>query len=196
MTTITLKQNIEKLLTSNSKLKDLFLSLQDNKIKYGIYAGSLVSLITNNRIPTDIDILVANEDFDKVNNIYKDAEENLEKPLGRFLNIVADIEVEFASNLTINILNHLYKFELTQLAYSNCIFINLEELTICLTNPVDTILLKSILQRGKDQGKFDLEDIVALIKVVNIDKQYLEKRLIEINADARVTNILKQFKII
>lgn len=65
-----------------------------------------------------------------------------------------------------------------------------------LANPVDTITSKAIGQRGPEQGKHDLEDIVALFKVVEIDRDYLWQRLPEVRADKRVINCFRVFHII
>lgn len=51
-----------------------------------------------------------------------------------------------------------------------------------IVNPVDTILLKSILQRGAEKGKHDVEDIKAILEHVELDLNYLKKRLLEANA--------------
>jgi len=43
-------------------------------------------------------------------------------------------------------------------------------------------LLKSILQRGPDQGKHDVEDIEAVLRSVEIDGDYLRQRLVQADA--------------
>jgi hypothetical protein len=60
-----------------------------------------------------------------------------------------------------------------------------EGFQVCLCNPVETILLKAMLKRGANENKHNLEDIRDLLKVVEVDKSYLNERLLEVNADER-----------
>lgn len=64
------KVSLKKILAKNPKLKDIFQTLNNNHIKYGLYAGAFVSIITSNKTPTDIDILIADEDFEKLENLF------------------------------------------------------------------------------------------------------------------------------
>ncbi len=189
------EQNFNKILDKNPFLKSVLLKLNNSGIKYGLYAGTQVSILTSNRMPTDIDFLVADEDILKLKEIFPFA---LTKDCGDslFLYIGRNEEIEFMSQDNINIDGSNYTFRLTDLCWKNTTLLKGKDFEFRLCNVVDTILLKSILQRGKEQGKHDLEDIEALMKVCEIDKKYLEQRLLEIKGDQRVIDILKKFDII
>lgn len=56
--------------------------------------------------------------------------------------------------------------------------------------PEDTIILKAILARGKDQGKHDIEDIEQLRDGCQLDQSYLMRRIAETESAARVLPLL------
>jgi len=146
-------------------------------------------------VPTDIDFLVADEDALKLKKIFPFA---LTKDCGEglFLYIGRNGEIEFMSQDNINIKGSDYTFRLTDLCWKNTTLLKGNDFELRLCNVADTILLKSILQRGKEKEKHDLEDIKALMKVCEIDKKYLEQRFLEIKGDQRVRDILKKFNVI
>lgn len=76
----------------------------------------------------------------------------------------------------------VFPFRLTDTAVERIITYEVGEDKIKLVDPVDSILLKSILQRGAEQGKHDLEDIQAVVETIDIDESYLRHRLKEAHA--------------
>ena len=190
-----IEQNFNKILDKNPFLKSVLLELNKSGIKYGLYAGSQVSILTSNRVPTDIDFLVADEDMLKLKKIFPFA---LTKDCGDglFLYIGRNNEIEFMAQDNIIMAGSNYTVRLTDLCWNNTTLLEGNDFKLRLCNVVDTILLKSILQRGKEKGKHDLEDIEALMNVCAIDKTYLEQRLLEIKGDQRVRDVLKKFNIV
>lgn len=187
--------NFKKILVSNPKLQDILQALNNNHIKYGLYAGAYVSIITSNRTPTDVDILIADEDFEKLKKLFPNS--LIKKmPDAIFLYPNKDQTIEFMANADIDIGTSHYKFRLTDLAWENTSILNENGCAVRLCNPVDTILLKAILQRGLSEDKHDLGDIDDLIKKVRINKFYLKKRLNQINSDNRIFNVLENFNLI
>lgn len=187
--------NLKKILANNSKLQDIIQALNNNHIKYGLYAGAYVSIITSNRTPTDVDILIADEDFEKLENLFPGS--LIKKmPDARFFYPYKDQAIEFMTNANVNIKKSHYKFRLTDLAWRNASILKSGQYLVRLCNPVDTILLKAMLQRGRDEGKHDLEDISDLIKKIRIDKTYLKKRLDQVNSDDRIFSILKTMELV
>lgn len=57
-------------------------------------------------------------------------------------------------------------------------------------NPADTIVLKAMLARGEDQGKYDLDDIAAIQANYPIDEDYLMRRIAETGSAPRVCPLL------
>ena len=55
----------------------------------------------------------------------------------------------------------------------------------------DNIVFKAILQRGKEEGKHDVEHIKDMVKHEKIDLEYLRDRIQQCHADKRVTSLLK-----
>lgn len=177
---------------------DLIKKLESGGIRYGLYAGAYVALITDNRVPTDFDFLVADEDFEKLKTLFPNSQLNGDekKSGGVFLYPSEDRKIEFMSKATVDIEGSHYKFKLTDLAWQNVSEMKINGINTKLCNPVDTILLKAMLQRGADKGKHDLEDIEALLKFVTIDKNYLSQRLVECGSDERLLGVLRRFNLI
>ncbi len=63
-------------------------------------------------------------------------------------------------------------------------------------DPVDTILLKAILQRGIDAGKHDIRDIAAITASVDIDQAYLRVRIRETQSIDRVGALLEDMGVL
>jgi len=192
---MSLEENLEGLFVKIPALKIILKKLNEGGIKYGLYAGAYVSLITSNRVPTDVDLLINDEDFGKLKELFTDGL-IIEKDFGLFYYLDVDRKIEFMSKATVKIDSSQYIFRLTEKAWDKTTLIKGNDYEIRLCDPVDTILLKSMLQRGSDQGKSDISDIEALLKVVNIDREYLEKRLTESSADQRVILLLEQFNLV
>lgn len=187
--------NFDKILTNNPNLQDILRALNDNNIKYGLYAGAYVSIITSNRTPTDVDILIADEDFGKLENLFPGS--LIEKVSdARFFYPYKDKKIEFMANADIDIGASHYKFRLTDVVWKNTSILNGNQCKVRLCNPVDTILLKAMLQRGSDEGKHDLLDVSDLIKEIQINKTYLKERMDQVNPDKRLLNALKGFQLI
>jgi len=58
----------------------------------------------------------------------------------------------------------------------------------------DNIVLKAILQRGKEYNKTDIEDVKGLLKNNNLDFEYIRQRAIKCNAEQRVTNLIENLQ--
>jgi predicted nucleotidyltransferase len=56
----------------------------------------------------------------------------------------------------------------------------------------DTAVLKTILQRGQDEGKRDIEDIKALLDAGNINLRVLSERLRTFNAWERGKDLFER----
>ncbi len=189
------EENIHRLFEKIPTLRKVFKILKENGIRYGIFAGTHVFLLTSYRDSTDVDILVADEDFEKLSDFFKGhVKRRKEKNVnGDFFYLNEDRNLEFVSRLDFIESGEIYPIRLTPLAWENNWKFKVDEVEVVLLNPVDTVLEKAILPRGKEVGKHDLEDIKALVNVCDIDKDYLEKRVDEMKAKEHVKNILQKF---
>ncbi|MFC1649421.1 nucleotidyltransferase family protein [Patescibacteria group bacterium] len=185
----------------NPGLEYVFSLLNNNSIHYGLYAGSHVSLLTSNRIPTDIDILVSNQDVTKIKKLFPHAKIEGEKKINEDIYvkggavILEKENVEFAHNLVIEVGDKEYQVYLSNLVWKNIRQI-IGKRNMIYTVPVeDTIIIKAILQRGEELGKHDLSDIEELLKVEKLNKRYLDSRLNEVKANERVVKVLERFGI-
>lgn len=189
---------------------DQFNYFEKLSIRYAIFAGAEVSLLTKNRKPTDIDIIIHNDDFEKLlknlpqakhifNGVYHIMSSDGQKITCTADTIEYSIEksqFDIMSNCIFKSKNNICQTFLTDLAVKNRINISIEDTSIWLANPVDTILIKSLMRRGQEQNKFDVEDCEALIKSCQIDKTYLSKRLKEVNINKAAKEFIKKIKLI
>ena len=169
---------------------DQFDSFEKLSVRYAIFAGAEVALLTQNRKPTDIDIIIHNDDFDKLkNNLSQanftvDSVFNIKSTDGQEIICTANtleyfvytVQFDVMSNCVFKAEDNLCETFLTDLAVKNRINMSINEHPIWLANPIDTIVIKSLMRRGHEQNKFDLEDCEILMKNCRIDKEYLAEK--------------------
>ena len=196
---VLVKTNLKKLLDKIPNLRSVIETLNKNNIKYGLYAGAHVAVLTSNRESTDVDLLVADEDFDKLkelfpNSVIKGGKSNISD--GIFLYPGGEEKIEFMANANMIEDGKKYPNRLTEAVWNKVVRYEVDGLTFLMLDPVDTVVMKAILQRGKGQGKHDIEDIEAIVNVIDLDKEYLKARLKEVEADKRVFRVLKKLNLI
>lgn len=192
------EDNILKLFRKSPVLEKVLRTLKENNIRYGIFAGACVSVLTSNRQSTDIDILVADEDVQKLPVIFKGKviKKVTDKVISELFYLDDNNIFEFVSKLDFIVDKKHFPIRMTKLAWKNVLHFEVQEVDVILLNPVDTLLEKAIAPRGEDVGKHDLEDIEALMKFSDIDKKYLRKRVKEMKAERRVEGMLQKFNVI
>lgn len=173
-----IEDNLRVLLDKVKPLPYVLRKLQDTDISFGIFAGSSVALWTGYRSSTDVDFLVSDKDIYLLKEIFPFAK-TTERHDGKFLYIGKNDEIEFVAEAYMENGDHSFPYRLTESAANRIKIHDIDGLKIPIADPVDTIIAKAILRRGKDQGKHDLEDIDQVIKAVKIDKEYLTLRLKE-----------------
>lgn len=187
--------NFEKIIRKVPFLVSVLSKINEANIKYGLYAGSHVSILTSNRVSADVDFLVSDKDAQKLKHLFPFAKTRDDGD-GAFLYIGKHDEIEFMSYADVNLANSHYDFRLTDLCWKHIDLLEGDGFSVKLLNVVDTLLLKAMLQRGKDKGKHDLGDIEALLKHCEIDKRYLSGRLLEVGEDERILGVLKKFGLV
>jgi hypothetical protein len=181
MNTKQIIENLQTLIHKNPALSYVLPKLNEATIRYGLYAGAHVAVLTGNRTPTDVDLLVHDEDLLSLRSLFPFAK-TTDLGDGVFLYIGKNDLVEFMGSANVVKNGHIYPFRLSDEAVSRVITYQVDDFPVKLVDPVDSILLKSLLQRGADQGKHDVEDIQAMLEAVKIDTPYLRKRLEETQA--------------
>jgi hypothetical protein len=187
-------RNFEHLLQTIPSLAITLVQINKTNIRYGLYAGAYVSVMTSNRPAKDVDFLVADDDIVKAKALFPGCDKK-EMGATMFLYPYNEHRIELMSGADYDIADSYYPFRLTQLAWEHTTVLKGKDFKVRLCNPVDTILLKAMLQRGVGQGKHDLEDIEDLLKVVTVDGNYLASRLAELNPDERLQKTLKNLKL-
>ncbi len=189
-----IESNLETLLGKVPALDYVLNVLDGAGIRYGLYAGCHVALLVNNREPTDVDLIVHDDDLEALRALFPFART---KDLGRavFLYIGEGDTIEFMGRADILRNGKAYPFRLTDLAVEHVRTYIAGRSNIKLVDPVDTLLLKALLRRGQDQGKHDLEDLAAVLSSMCIDQAYLAARLHEVNALGATQQVWRDFGI-
>lgn len=187
MNEVVIKQFIDKF----PKLLSTLSLLDENKIQWMIGGSGSLFLLGNKRVPDDVDIYIQDKDHDRVDMVfgiksfrYKSETENV-----RNSNPENDHSIQLTSHLTITISDKTYDLHITDDVLSNRIKLTYQDRLLWLLPPEDVLLIKAILQRGKDVGKNDLEDIANFMKVYSINKEYLHKRINTLKVADRIDDI-------
>jgi hypothetical protein len=171
-------RNIDSLIQRAAPLQGVLGILEETSIRYGLYAGSHVAVLTNNRSPTDVDFLVHDDDIDELKKVLPSARIN-ETESATFLHVGDNNLIEFMARANILKKGAAYPFRLTDLAFRHVDTYDTGLGSIKIVNPVDTLLLKAMLQRGENQGKHDLDDMRSVLSQIEIDREYLNARIKE-----------------
>jgi hypothetical protein len=185
-------KNIDSLIQRTGPLKEVLDRLEAADIRYGLYAGSHVAILTNSRSPADIDFLVHDDDIDNLRRIFPSATSK-ESESATLVYVDDDNLIEFMGRANIRKGGAVYPFRLTDLAVQHLDTYTTKLGAVKVVNPVDTLLLKAILRRGKSQGKYDLEDMQAMLARVTIDEEYLKARLKEARASELTADVWHRF---
>jgi hypothetical protein len=185
--------NLKLLAERFSYLPPALAMLNEKNITFGLFGGMEVWLLTSGRETNDVDILVDDSDFENVAAIFPNAEQ-AHKDYGDFV-YLPNTDIGLSFNLTAHVEEKTYQLRLTDLVAQKREKFGIGNTHIYLINPVDTILLKSILQRGATEKKHDFEDIAHIVGKVKLDREYLEKRFEECGCDERVKRCLKSFNL-
>lgn len=164
-----------------------------------LFSGTHAGLIGGHRISDDVDLWVPDHAMEQVCQAFP------ERVFRGDDRTIVSVErhggkLELMAHMVIHIseANHhaVYPFPMTPEAQSRVRHGTIDGWEIPYADPVDTILLKAILQRGGSQGKHDLEDIAAIGQNVSIDQGYLRRRIIETGSRRRVGPLLRQMGIL
>ena len=141
--------------------------LERASIPWVVFAGAAAHCYGNTREITDIDVLVKLEDLEKAKAI-------LTSIGSEAFDVVAFPD-----------------FFLDEEMVKRTKQRKLLGVTVPVIPVEDNIILKARLERGKDQGKHDVEDIQVMIKNEPIDLEYLKKRIQRWKAEKRAKALLQ-----
>ena len=167
-------------------------ALNQAGIPFAVGGSGCLYLLGNERQPDDVDIYLPDEKHDLADQLfhtqsytYESATENV-----RNSNPEGDHSIQLTSRLRLNIQGMEYDLRLTEDVLSHRFSAEYKETAISLLPPEDVLLIKALLQRGKDVGKHDTEDINRFLEVYpSINREYLKQRIASLNAEARIGSI-------
>ena len=200
-----LQQTVDTWCEAHPAIASYFETLNDHNIRWALFAGASVSLLTGNRTPTDIDIIVHDDDFETVAQLTPGAEHKrplvCDLPTGdgmavryRGDELVFELdgtEIEVMARATNTIEGHVFAISLTDVAVRHRISVT-SSVTIYIADPFDTAAIKAIMQRGVEQHKFDFEDTKALVAIAEFSAEYVAERSREIGLDDRALDFLRR----
>ncbi len=166
--------------------------LGDAGIRWAVAAGAAVYLYTGNRTPTDLDILVRPNDLARVARLLGHTHKTGKATWGESLKVEVD-SVEIVGSLLLKLDGTLCRYSLDDEMLSHSRTALFERVEVPVLAPEDVIALKAVLQRGPEQGKHDLEDIAALATRMDVDANYLRRRLRQMGAEDRARPVLRQW---
>lgn len=173
----------------NKELLPTLKKLDSNGIKYGLFSGSYVTLVTGYRETNDIDFLLSDDELEKVKTLFPNLQiEQKDSVLLLYLDKERKLEFGCMGDFLVN--SKRYPCRLTDLAQNRIRTINFGGVKMNLLDPADTILAKAILNRDEKVKKHDLRDARKLLNTKKIEKEYLLQRAVEMNVDQRVYKTL------
>ena len=182
-----------------------FDKLNQNHIDWGIYCGSSAQLLTGCRESNDIDIIIRDRDFWAVVSLVpanaslfqeKDAMVScgdgavLDFPRRSVCFWLDGQEVEVMATTTARQKGHEYHLAMSNFSAAHRLMFEVGATQLYVSNPFDTMALKSVLQRGSHMDKHDAEDIASLVRAYPVDPLYVKKRIAEIQLKDRELDFL------
>jgi hypothetical protein len=197
---------IAKFVQEKPAAVELFGQMNQAGIRWGMFAGCSVSLLTGNRQATDVDILVHNDDFDRaasflpvtkrtdkvLEDLVTGDGEAIKEEVSVLAVIVKGADLEFIAHNTFVTAEGQFPIFFSDLAAENRLLFEVDGHRVYIANPFDTMLFKAFLRRGPEQNKFDAKDVADLCRMVDIDKQYVAARLQETGSTPKVLAFLRQ----
>jgi len=205
MTRITASDIITKWTNDHPQAMAFFHSLNRHRIDWGLYCGSSAQLLTGNRKSKDIDIVIHNRDFWSVVSLvsrnaclYQEKDATvlcgdgivLDFPRRSVCFWLDGQEVEIMATTTARHNGHEYRLAMSHFSAAHRLMFEVGEVQLYVANPLDTMILKSVLQRGPKLNKHDAEDIASLVKAYPVDASYVEKRIAEVQLQSRELDFL------
>jgi predicted nucleotidyltransferase len=166
--------------------------LNEANIPFLIGGSGCLFLLGNERSPDDVDIYLPDDSHDKADQIFETQSFTYKSPSEdvRNSNPNGDHSMQLTSRLRLNILDKTYDLSLNTHMFNQALPAQFDGLHFQLLPPEDVLLIKALLQRGKDVGKHDIEDIKNFLSIISdIRRDYLNERIHSLDATERVGTI-------
>jgi len=159
-----------------------------NGIKFALWGGFAVALYTKSRPITDIDFIV--QDAAQVSavlgsRLVEDEGERKTEPVPGY-EIVGPLVYEDRAT------QQLYRLALTTAMLERRSIVDIRGVDLPLMCPDDLVMFKAVFQRGRDRGKYDREDILALAKHCDLDLDYIRRMAAAFGVEDRVMPYLTE----
>jgi len=203
---MSVQQNIEALFNGRSEVVNIFRVFNEHDVRWAIYAGCESALLAGNRVPTDVDVIVHDDDFEKVASLlpamrrYDNQPETVTTGEGQrvgfvcsgIVGSVGQTDVDIMANAIFEADGDVFPIRLTDYAARHRLEYSYQDMPVFLANPFDTVLIKAFMRRSAEQNKFDAPDAKALCEAVTIDQDYKKQRLAEVGSTKEVLAFLKE----
>jgi len=173
------------------------------KIDWALFSGTVARPITS----SDVDILVSRSGFDamcelvppesikrdKLCTIRGEDDVTLQILTDEICYQAGDTEIQALRPATIyGSHGNNYFLSLSRTARDARRVHQIDEVTIYEADPLETMMVKSIMQRGLSQGKFDGVDVSTVARGYDWDDSYAQRRAWEAGYDQRADSFLRQ----
>ncbi len=165
-----------------------------------LFSGTYAGLVGGHRVSDDVDFWVPNKHVQAVCDSFPD---KVFRGTDRTIITVDDPygKLELMGDMVIHTQDEYgdrgaFPFHMSRAAQRRTITGSIDGWDVRYADPVDTILLKAILQRGHDQGKHDIRDISAIAAHAPIDQRYLRLRIRETQSMERVGSLLSDLRVL
>lgn len=182
-------------------LRKLSSEFSKEGVRWAVWTGFGAYAYGSKRKPTDIDIGIMKEDASKLNRVLgKLGVKGLHwerKNIFSLFRVGFNLEgkeIDICGDGKISVGGKEYKFVVNGEMFRNVRIKEIEGIKVPVISPEDIILLKAICQRGKEQGKFDIEDIKSILAHQKIDYAYIEKRAELCGAKERAMGLINELR--
>ena len=177
--------------------------LNGANIDWALFSGT----VARPRTSSDVDLLVSRAGFDAMceivpaNSVYHNKTVSICGEDGVTLQMITD-EINYTiDNTEVQALRpttmygshgHNYFLSLSPTAREARTEHQVGDVTVYVADPLETMLIKSIMQRGLAQGKFDGIDVAMVAPGYDWDSSYVQRRVWEAGYDPRADAFLQE----
>ena len=169
-----------------NQLIQLKTKLDRMNIVWAIFAGAASQAYGSTRKITDIDILVKKNDMKQIESTLGVEFHDNQASLG---------SIHLVSEVSCTKYGKTMRFFMDEKMEKRLAYKLLCGLEVPIMPLEDNIILKAVLSRGLDQGKYDLQDIVDMRENA-IDHEYLKKRILFYNVGEIVQQTLADLNVL
>jgi hypothetical protein len=180
---------------SNLSLEEVARRLDRAGIAWAVFAGAAASVYGATRPLTDVDILIATTDGERVATLFPEGE--VRRGEDGSVHIVQLPGFDLVAGLVWHKADDTYVFDLDAPMAARLQHHEVDGVTVPVIPPEDNILLKAIAGRGPEVGKHDWEDVQAMMAYLpEIDWEYLQWRADTCGSGSRVQQVLGRLEVL